>query len=147
MPAWHRFAMRTSSWLFFTLALAACGSTTTPDGGSSGGFKDELKFGTGINYSAMQLTGEATSFDLALNRQLSFRLESAANFSGRFVRLYFNGLEQKDFSGCANADAHLCLSSFNVSQAGTYEVKAYLVKTVVDIGEETLVTSATLTLR
>lgn len=133
--------------LLLALALTSCGSASTPDGGTNNsGFKDELKFGTGINYAAMQLTGEGTTFNLALNRQLSFRLESAANFSGRFVRLYFNGLEQKDFSGCANADAHLCLSSFNVSQKGTYEVKAYLVKTVVDIGEETLVTSATLTL-
>jgi hypothetical protein len=129
------------------LALAACGST---DGGSDAGngtFKDELKFGTGIDYAAFQLTGEGTSFDTAVNKTIAFRLESSANFDGRFVRLYFNTLEQKDFAGCANADAHLCLSSFPVSTPGSYVVKAYLVKTNVDIGVETEVTSATLTLR
>ena len=129
-----------------SLAVVSCGSSPGKDGGTSA-FKDQLTFGTGINYSAFQLTGEATTFDLATTHQLSFRLESAANFDGRFVRLYLNSLEQKDFSGCANADSHLCLSSFSVSTAGTYEVKAYLVATVVDIGKETLVTSSTFTLR
>ena len=134
-----------STALLVVFLFVSCGSPSGKDAGSA--FKDELKFGTGINYSAFQLTGEATSFDLLTTRQLSFRLESSANFSGRFVRLYLNSLEQKDFAACANADAHLCLSSFNVSTAGTYEVKAYLVDTVIDIGKETLVTSASFTLR
>jgi hypothetical protein len=139
--------MRSIALLVVFLSVS-CGSSPGPkDGGTTGAFKDELKFGTGINYSAFQLTGEATSFDVLTTRQLSFRLESSANFSGRFVRLYLNSLEQKDFTGCANADAHLCLSSFPVSTAGTYDVKAYLVDTVIDIGKETLVTSATFTLR
>jgi len=140
--------MRCVTLLAVIVSLVSCGTLPGPkDAGSGGGFKDELKFGTGINYGAMQLTGEATSFDVLTTRQLSFRLESAANFDGRFVRLYLNSLEQKDFSGCANADAHICLSSFNVSTPGTYEVKAYLVATVIDIGKETLVTSATFSLR
>lgn len=135
--------MRSAALIVF-LSLS-CGSPSGKDAGSA--FKDELKFGTGINYSAFQLTGEATTFDKLTTRQLSFRLESSANFSGRFVRLYLNTLEQKDFTACANADAHLCLSSFPVSTVGTYDVKAYLVDTVIDIGKETLVTSATFTLQ
>jgi len=126
-----------------TLLLTSCLTSSTPEDG----FKDELKFGTSINYAAMQLIGPAESFDLATTKMLSFRLESAANFDGRFVRLYLNGLEQKDFSACANKDAHICLSSFAVSTKGTYQVKAYLVATTVDIGTETLVTSATFSLR
>jgi len=49
-------------------------------------------------------------------------------------------------AGCASADSNSCLSQLAVSTPGTYEVKAYLVQTVVDIGKETLVASKTLTL-
>jgi hypothetical protein len=124
---------------FVAVAFAALSVSC---GALPGAFKDDLRFGTGIDYGAMKLTGEGTSFAAG---PISFRVESAANFDGRFVRLYLNALEQKDFSACANADAHICLSAFNVSNPGTYEVKAYLVATVVDIGKETLVTSSSFT--
>jgi len=139
-----------SNALFLAVALlllAACGSTSnTPAPDAGGQFKDELLFGTGLDGTGFGLSGTSDSFDLTRVSTVWFRLESAANFDGRFVRLYFNGAEQKDFSGCANADAHICLSSFAVSTKGSYQVKAYLVKAVVDIGQETLVTTRTLTL-
>ena len=129
-------------WISSVLAAGAmaCGGTST------GGFHDELKFGTGIDGTGFALVGAADSFSLATTRSVFFRFESQAKFDNRFVRLYFNKLEQKDFSACAAVDSHICLSSFNVSTAGTYNVEAYLVKTVVDIGQETLVASRTLTL-
>ncbi|MBI5547430.1 MAG: hypothetical protein HY901_26405 [Deltaproteobacteria bacterium] len=123
------------------IAFAGCSGT------GDGDFKDELRFGTGMNAASMTLTGQAESFDLATTSMLTFRMESSAAFDGRFVRLYFNRLEQKDFSACASKDAHICLSQFAVSSPGTYEVKAYLVKTILDIGEETLVASRSFTLR
>ena len=135
-----RPASRVLGILAVSLVAASCGPLNVS------GFKDDLRFGTGIDYSAMKLTGESTSFTVATTPTVSFRIESAANFDGRFVRLYLNTLEQKDFAACANKDAHICLSAFNVSNPGTYEVKGYLVDTIVDIGKETLVTSATLTL-
>lgn len=114
-------------------------------GGDS--FKDDLTFGTGLDSTGMGLTGEATSFTVGSGLTLWFRFESAADFDGRFVRLYFNSLENKDFSGCAAKNTHICLSSFHVSTPGTYEVRAFLVKTNLDIGEETLVVTRTLTLQ
>lgn len=132
--------MKRSVALLLTMGCMACGGT------SSGSFHDELKFGTGIDGTGFGLVGVAESFSLAANRSLYFRFESQAKFDNRFVRLYFNKLEQKDFSACAAVDSHICLSSFTVSNAGTYNVEAFLVKTVVDIGQETLVASRTLTL-
>lgn len=127
--------------LFASSVLSvSCASSPTTS------FKDDLRFGTGIDYSAMKVTGESTTFSKAPSL-IAFRLESAANFDGRFVRLYLNGLDQKDFAACASKDAHICLSSFSIGNPGTYEVKAFLVQTVVDIGKETLVTSATITVR
>jgi hypothetical protein len=122
--------------LFCALALASCGS---------GGFKDDLRFGSGS--TGFDLTGESDTFNVATTRMVYFRFESAANFDNRFVRLYFNKLEQKDFAACASADAHLCVSGFAVSTPGTYQVEGYLVQTVVDIGKETLVAKKTLTLK
>jgi hypothetical protein len=121
------------------LALAGCGS--------GGSFKDDLQFGTGLDGTGMGLTGISESFDTKTTKALWFRLESAANFDNRFVRLYLNKLEQKDYASCAAADAHICLSQFSVSTPGTYAVDAYLVQTIIDIGKETLVTKRTFTLR
>lgn len=129
---------------FATRRVLVVGLLVLGCGGSS--FKDELTFGTGIDSSGFSLTGASDSFDVATTSSVWFRMESAANFNGRFVRLYFNKLEQKDYAACAQKDAHICLSSFAVSTPGTYQVDAYLVETVVDIGKETLVTSKTLTL-
>ena len=112
----------------------------------AGPFTDSLTFGTGVTGTGFTLVGESESFSVATTHVLWFRVESSANFDGRFVRLYLNKLEQKDFAGCANPDAHLCLSQFSVSQPGTYEVEAYLVQTINDIGKETFVASARLTL-
>ncbi len=123
--------------------ISGCGPVS---GGTGDGFTDGLTFGTGVTGTGFTLSGESEAFALATTPVVWFRLESSANFDGRFVRLYLNKLEQKDFAGCANPDAHLCLSQFSVSQPGTYNVDAYLVQTVIDIGKETFVASATLRL-
>lgn len=109
------------------------------------GFKDDLTFGTGMDAAAMKLTGEGTSFEAG--KLVYFRLESAAKFDNRFVRLYFNKIENKDFAACASTDGHLCLTGFQVSNPGTYEVSGYLVKTVIDIGDETLIATRTITVK
>ena len=128
-----------------SLAALACLVCLTACGG--GDFKDDLAFGTGVDGTGMALTGESTTFTVGGGLTLWFRFESAADFDGRFVRLYFDSLEQKDFAACAAKDTHICLSQFHVSNPGSYEVKAYLVKTNIDIGEETLVATKTLTLQ
>ncbi len=126
------------------LALVAVATLTTC-AGSDGGFKDALTFGTGVN--GMELAGEATAFDsVGGAANLWFRFESKANFSGRFVRLYFNTLTQKDYASCASADAHICLSQVRLDK-GTWQVKGYLVKTNLDIGEETLVATSSITVQ
>ena len=110
-------------------------------------FKDSLTFGTGITGTGFTLAGEATTFSLAAlgGGSIWFRLESAADIDGRFVRLYTDDLTNKDYTAVQET-GHLTLSSFPVTNPGTYQVKAYYVKTVVDIGEETLVAASTLTI-
>lgn len=130
----------------FLVAVALCASSCLPsEDDATTTFKDDLRFGTGLGGNGFQLVGESETFTKATTSMLTFRLESSANFEGRFVRLYFDGLTNKDFAACANPDAHICLSSFPTVNPGTYTVKAYLVKTTVDIGKETFVASRTIT--
>jgi hypothetical protein len=135
--------MKKAIWL---LALLV-GLGLTAGCGTQDDFKDSLTFGTGITGTGFTLTGEATSFSLATlaGGQLWFRLESAADIDGRFVRLYFNGVTNKDYTAVQKT-GHITLSSFPVTTAGTYQVKGYYVQTVIDIGKETAVASNTFTL-
>jgi hypothetical protein len=125
------------------MAFSACDSENAL---STDGFRDSLAFGTGFGGNGFSLTGESDTFEVATTSMLTFRMESSANFDGRFVRLYFNDITNKDFAACASADAHICLSQFPVSTPGTYVVDAYLVQTIIDIGKETFVASHTFTL-
>lgn len=120
--------------------LAACGG----DGDS---FSNKLTFGTGITGTGFTLTGEASSFSLAAlgGQPVWFRLESAEDINKRFVRLYFDDITNKDFTAVQDY-GHIVLSSFPVSNAGTFQVKGYYVETVIDIGDETLIASAPLTI-
>jgi hypothetical protein len=133
----------------------------TPDAGrgtcgTSGGFCDKLALGT--SFTGFTLVGEASSFSLATTGggTLSFRLESSAEFGNRAARLYINyppsgggrptPYWQKDYTGL-QSNGHILLSSFRVTDRGTYQVDAYLVEQVgPDIGKETFVASAPLTM-
>jgi len=121
-----------------TLALlASCGDQDS--------FKDSLTFGTGITGTGFTLAGEGTTFSLKELKggPIWFRLESAADIDGRFVRLYFNDITNKDYTAVQKY-GHITLSSFAATNAGTYKVKGYYVQTVIDIGKETLVAGSTL---
>ncbi len=120
-------------------ALTACGDEDT--------FTNRLAFGTGISGTGFTLTGEAKTFSLSAlgGRTLWFRLESKEDIDGRFVRLYFDDLTNKDFTP-PQPNGHLLLANFAVTNTGTFNVKAFHVKTVIDIGKETLVASSSLQL-
>jgi hypothetical protein len=120
--------------------LAGCGSQDT--------FRNSLTFGTGITGGGFELAGEATNFSLSSDgADIWFRLESAADFDGRFVRLYiYSGTypySQKDYT-LPQPNGHILLSSFRITDPDSYTVKAYLVEEVVDIGVETHVIDAPL---
>ncbi len=72
------------------------------------------------------------------------RLESAADIDGRFVRLYTNDITNKDYPAVQET-GHITLSNYPVTNAGTYLVKAFYVQTIIDIGEETLIATNTIT--
>ena len=132
------------SFVAFCLATAAgCG------GGSSSGYKNNLTFGTGLAGNGFQLANENTTFSLAMlgtQAQLYFRLESSDDMAGRAVRLYFDSITNKDFTN-PQSYGHILLSGFSITNAGTYNVQGYLVEQVgPDIGKETPVASATLTM-
>lgn len=127
------------------------GSSSSSGGGNVGPcgseFCDGLKFGHAM--SGFQLSGESTTFDLSeTTGTVYFRLESQADFSGRFVRLYINYAStntpygQKDYT-LPQSYGHITLSSFRITDQGTYDVKAYL---VTNAGVETHVTTSTLTM-
>lgn len=121
--------------------MVGCG-----DAGQSS-FTNSLRFGTGIEGTGFTLSGEATSFSQAdlMGKSLWFRLESSADIDGRFVRLYFDNLTNKDFTA-VQATGHITLANFSLTNPGTYQVTGYYVETVIDIGKETLVAEANLTL-
>ncbi|MBU0676054.1 MAG: hypothetical protein KJ950_15565 [Proteobacteria bacterium] len=137
------------SCLILTLSvmMSACGG-----GGSSStsGFSDQLALGTGLAGNGFDLAGEAQTFSLVATGggTITFRLESAADFEGRFVRLYINyptgtPYWQNDIIP-PQADGHILLSSFRVTDVGTYVVKAYLVSDSGGGVTETHVADATL---
>jgi hypothetical protein len=132
--------------LVFALAMFAtsCGS-----GSGNSDFKNSLTFGTGLGGNGFQLVGENTSFSIAMlgaGSQLYFRLESADDMAGRTVRLYFNDTTNKDFQN-PQSYGHILLSAFPITNSGDYTVKGYLVEQVgPDIGKETFVASAQLTM-
>ena len=136
----HNMTIRKSVLFVALLAAAGCGD---PDPQES--FSNSLRFGTGLGGNGFDLVGEAKTFSLAKldGKPLYFRLESVEDIDGRFVRLYFDDLTNKDFTAVQEY-GHITLSSFAVTNAGTYDVKGFYVQTVIDIGKETLVASATL---
>ena len=137
--------------LLLTAALAA--SSCGGGGGScSGGFCDGLTFGTGVTGTGFTLAGPSDTFSLAAqgsSGQIWFRLESATTFRTRAGRLYINypgsppvPYWQKDYAGL-QSDGHLLLSSFRVTDKGSWDVVAYLVESS---GTETRVANRELTI-
>jgi hypothetical protein len=127
--------------VFFCLEVG-CG------GGSDSSYKDRLTFGTGIGGTGFDLLGESTTFSVGLmgsTGQIWFKLESSADMNGRAVRLYINGTyAQKDYTN-PQSYGHFLLSSFRITDVGTFTVKAYLVEQVgPDIGKETFVAQSTI---
>jgi len=141
---------------FLALAFVAvlCAAPTCgTSGGSDGDYTNQLEFGQGLDNTGYDLVAKGGSQPTGT---IWFRLEHANARGDRFVRLYVNypgsggsgqppiPYGQHDFTPGAPGD-HIMLSSFRVTDPGTYEVAAYLVEEVVDIGEETLVIKAPLT--
>ena len=131
--------------LLLLFSSAGCGS------GSS--FQDSLRFGTAIGANGVELVGESSAFSitaLGTTGQIYFRLESAQDMGGRAARLYINYAAgdapywQKDYPN-PQSYGHILLSSFRVTDVGSYTVHAYLVEQVgPDIGKETHVIDAPL---
>lgn len=102
-------------------------------------FSNSLKLGTGLNPSNLfQLTGEGTSFTKLT--PVYFRLESKDDMAGSMVRLHIVGSsvaydENWDFNN-PQSYGHIFLSSFTLTEAGTYTVTGILVassKTVASV--------------
>ena len=135
---------RTMSFLglliFAGLALG-CGS-------SESSFSNKLALGTGIGGPTyFDLVGESTTFSVAMEPAagLAFRLESAEDMGGRAVRIYVNNgtYGTHDFKALQDY-GHIYLSSFRITDVGTFTVKGMLVAQIgPDIGKETFVAETT----
>jgi hypothetical protein len=130
--------------------IGACG------GGGGDSFSDKLTVGLGITGTGFDLAGEGTTFSVSElgSSSLWFRLESAADLDGRFVRIYIDSLGndgssapygQKDYEP-PQAYGHIFLSTFRITDPGSYRLRGFHVKTVIDIGEETHVADTTLSM-
>ena len=99
-----------------------------------------LIFGTGLGGTGSDLIGTATTFSTG---QIYFRLESAADMAGRAVRIAINGgaYSQKDYAN-PQASGHTLLSSFSITDVGTFTVDGSLVGS----SQETDVASALVTI-
>lgn len=129
-------------------AVAGCSSNSADSGAE---YQNTLTFGTGVGGSGFDLLGEGTTFSVtALGSQaIWFKLGSAADMQGRAVRLYFNDgtYATKDYQNPQDY-GHYLLSSFRLTDVGSFTVKANLVAQVgPDIGKETLVAQATLAMQ
>jgi hypothetical protein len=123
-----------------SVSLTACGS-----GGDQ--FTNRLTFGTGIGGNGFDLVNEGTTF--TATPDIWFKLESAEDMAGRAVRLYINGgtYGTKDYKPTQDY-GHYFLSSFRITDVGTFTVKGNLVAQVgPDIGKETFIAEASLTMK
>ena len=120
--------------------LTGCGSSDSQQ------FTNNLTFGTSIGGNGFQLVNEGTTFTAP---DIAFKLESADDMAGRAVRLLINDgtYATKDYTPPQDY-GHYLLSSFRITDSGTYVVKGYLVAQVgPDIGKETFVAQSTLTVK
>ena len=131
----------------FVLASAGCGSSN-----SSSDFKDSLTFGTGLGGTCFDLISPGTTFSVAAEGTtgaIYFKLESAADMAGRAVRIYINDgtYGTHDYEN-PQSYGHILLSSFPITDTGTFTVKGYFVEQVgPDIGKETFVAGANITMQ
>jgi hypothetical protein len=133
--------------LFAMVVVLLAGGLGCSGGSGDSAYQNRLTFGTGIAGTGFDLVGESTTFSVALlgsTGQIWFKLESAADMAGRAVRLYINDgtYAQKDYQN-PQSYGHYFLSSFRITDVGTFTVKAFLVEQVgPDIGKETAVAQA-----
>ena len=101
-----------------------------------------LTFGTGLGTTGSDLIGAGTTFSAA--SPVYFRLESADDMGGRAVRISINGgaYSQKDYTN-PQASGHTLLSSFSITDVGTFTVDGSLVGPAA--GALTKVATATIT--
>jgi hypothetical protein len=130
---------------FLVLASAGCGSNNSD-------FNNSLTFGTGFGGNGFDLINPGTSFSVAAEGTtgaIYFKLESAADMAGRAVRIYINdGTYATHDYPSLQSYGHILLSSFRITDTGTFTVKGYLVEQVgPDIGKETFVAGANITMQ
>ena len=129
---------------FFVLASAGCGSNNSD-------FKNSLTFGTGLGGTGFDLINPGTTFSVAAEGTtgaIYFKLESAADMASRAVRIYINDgtYGTHDYQN-PQSYGHILLSSFRITDTGTFTVKGYLVENVgPDIGKETFVAGSNITM-
>ncbi len=137
---------------------AGSGGTTAGTGGSTSTagatatYMNSLTFGTGVGGTDFDLINPGTTFSVAAEGTtgaIYFKLESAADMAGRTVRLYINAgtYDTHDYPN-PQSYGHILLSSFRITDTGSFTVKGYLVEQVgPDIGKETFVAGANITMQ
>ena len=119
-----KFLKLTALALVLVLSFS-CKKATTGD------FKDQLTFGTSINYTDFTLGGEGSTFSTTPGN-VAYRLESSEDFNGNSVKFVIkkDGITYSTeiFSNNPKPTGHIFMTTFNYGQKGSYSVSAYIVK-------------------
>ncbi len=111
--------------------LVSC-SKKSSDDGTTPGFTDNLKLGTGMNAADFTLTGEGTSFSVNPGI-IYFRLESKDDMAGSNVtiQLYADSsgvfVPRSTFNYTnPQSNGHIFMASFTVKSTGSYRATGIL---------------------
>jgi hypothetical protein len=98
---------------------------------STGTYKDQLTFGTSINYTDFTLGGEGATFSVTPGN-IAYRLESSEDFNGNAVKFVIkkDGITYSTEIYFTNPKptGHIFMTTLNYSQKGSYSVSAYIQK-------------------
>jgi hypothetical protein len=100
-----------------------------------GTYKDQLTFGTSINYTNFTLGGEGSTFSITPGT-VAYRLESSEDFNGNAVKFVIkkDGITYSTeiYSTNPKPTGHIFMTSLNYGQKGSYSVSAYIQKSTGD---------------
>ena len=125
--------------LLFALMMVFSACEKSDDSESESEFTNKIELGTGVNQTnPFILTGIGTTF--SANATIYFRLESKDDMGGSTVKIQVNKSDGSSYASwnypAAQSYGHIMVSSFRITDAGSYTVTGILVtgnKTVASI--------------
>lgn len=117
--------LKLTTFAIFLLISFSCKKTTTDT------FKDQLTFGTSVNYTDFTLVGEGSTFSVTPGN-VAFRLESSEDFNGNPVKFVIkkDGITYSTdiYTNNPKPTGHIFIPTKNYGLKGSYSVSAFIQK-------------------